>query len=631
MTGTADRGGPQGYPYDPYAPNGQDPYGRPEHPQQGYAYEGQDGHDAYGHDAYGQQQPGDPYTGGYPQEPYPQDPYAQPAHQQSAHQQQGYPQQGYHQQQAPAPQQGGYPQGYQQQGYPQQPQQGQQQGYYQQQPVGGQDPYAGHGQQGYVQDPYQQPSVPVQPVRQPPVPQPPLQHVAPVAAPPRPGPVRAPAPTVPAQPSEQVGGGREARRQAGDPNYETGEFTFVDEEAEESEDVIDWLKFAESRSEVRAERRRKLRNRLVALAVTVAVAGGGVGGYVWWTGRDSGASAAAAAGGRQVSVVHLRDLKGKVSTALLVDDVSGRKGTVLLLPDTLKLPGGDSGTTSTGTALDDLGPSGTREGLAAVLGAPVAGTWRLDTPYLTLLVAQLGGITVDTNAEVKDADGKVLAAAGKGTALNGQAAVAYATLQGPDEGRDAQLARFGQVMAAVLHAMPTDLTEATDDVHRMNAVLDPSLPEKALAGVLAQLAKQADAGHLGTQTLKAAADGTLDAAAGQQVKDVLGGTVKNATSTGSVPRVSFLNASGTGTAVNDASVQAMNAGMEVVPGSTKPGTAQAASEVRYTDDARAEAARTLAGALGLQPEAAKKVAGPQSTDLVVVLGKDYKGLPKADG
>ncbi|WP_405013357.1 LCP family protein [Kitasatospora sp. NBC_01539] len=640
MTGTADRGGPQGYPYDPYDPyaqNGQDPYGRPEHSQQGYAHDGRDGHDAYGH-----QQPRDPYTGGYPQEPYAQESYPQDPYGQVAHQQQGYPQQGYYQQaapqQAPAPQQGGYPQGYQQQGYPQQAQpqqpqqgqQGQQQGYYQQQPVGGQDPYAGHGgQQAYVQDPYQQPSVPVQPVRQPPVPQPPLQHVAPVAAPPRPRPAPAPAPA--AQPSEQVGGGREARRQAGDPNYETGEFTFVDEEAEESEDVIDWLKFAESRSEVRAERRRKLRNRLVALAVTVAVAGGGVGGYVWWTGRDSGAgAAAAAAGGRQVNVVHLRDLKGKVSTALLVDDVSGHKGTVLLLPDTLKLPGGESGTTSTGTALDDLGPSGTREGLAAVLGAPVAGTWRLDTPYLTLLVAQLGGITVDTNAEVKDADGKVLAAAGKGTALNGQAAVAYATLQGPDEGRDVQLARFGQVMAAVLHAMPTDLTEATDDVHRMNAVLDPSLPEKALAGVLAQLAKQADAGHLGTQTLKAAADGTLDQTAGQQVKDVLGGTVKNATSTGGAPRVSFLNASGTNTAVDAASVQAKNAGMDIVPGSTKPGTAQAASEVRYTDDARAEAARTLAGALGLQPEAAKKVAGPQSTDLVVVLGKDYKGLPDED-
>ncbi|MEV8095526.1 LCP family protein [Kitasatospora sp. NPDC085879] len=615
MTGTADRGGPQGYQHDPYG-QGYDPYGQQEWPQE--------------------QPQQDPYQQGYYQQPqqpqqpqaYQQDPYGQP-------QQDPY-QQGYYQEQ---PQQDPYQQGYYQQ--PQQPQ--------------GWDPYAGQGgQQGWVQDPYQQGGAPQQtpqqtpprqapghqPSRRPPVPQPPLQQVAPAvgaaaaagaatraAAPGRTA--AQPAAQPPAQPSEQVGGSRQARRPApgGEDAFATGEFTFVDEESESSEDVIDWLKFAESRSEVRAERRRRLRNRLIGLAATVAVVGAGVGGYLWWTGRNSAGSAAAAAGGRQVNVVHLRDLQGKVSTALLVNDASGHKGTVLLIPDTLRLPG-DSATTTVAKGLDDVGSSGTREGLATVLGAPVAGTWRLDTPYLTLLVAQLGGVKVDTNVEVKAADGKVLASPGKGVSLNGQAAVAYATLQAPGEGRDAQLARFGQVMAAVLHAMPTDLDEATEDVHRMNAVLDPSLPEKPLAGVLAQLAQQADGGHLNTELLKAKPDGTLDeATAGRQVKDVLGGTIKNATTSGSTTRVSVVDASGQAKAAESASVQITNTGMEVVPSSGKAGAAQATSEIRYTDDTRADAAKTLAGALGLKPEAVKKVTDPQNADLVVVLGKDYKGLP----
>ncbi|MFB7616747.1 LCP family protein, partial [Kitasatospora sp. NPDC056181] len=443
------------------------------------------------------------------------------------------------------------------------------------------------------------------------------------------------APARPEPPSEQVGGSRAARTggagKAPKDDYATGEFTFVDEEAEESEDVIDWLKFAESRSEVRAERRRKLRTRLIGAGVVLALAAAGAGGYLWFTGEDK-QSAASAAGPRQVNVVHLRDLTGKVSSALLVNDSAGHKGTVLLLPDTLRLPGpGDPPVTTVGQAMDSLGPSATRDGLATVLGAPVAGTWRLDTPYLELLVAQLGGVRVDTNAETHEggkADGKLLAAAGKNTLLSGKAAVAYATLQAPGENRDAQLARFGQVMDAVVRTMPTEFKDAKDDVHRMNAVLDPSLPEDALAGVLVQLAQQAKDGHLGTSALTVKPDGSLDeATAGKQVKDVLGSTVKSATTGDAPARVSIQDATGNDQAAAAAQVQVVNAGLTFVPGGAK-GTPQAASEIRYTDDARQAAAKSLAISLNLPETAAKKVTDAQNADLVLVLGKDYQP-PKA--
>ncbi|MER6396174.1 LCP family protein [Kitasatospora sp. NPDC001603] len=582
-----------------------DQYGQPVPPAQPYgqdqytAYQGQ-GQDQYqqAYQPYEQQQP--QQGGGYDQQQYDQyeqyDPYGQP--------QQGGGQ---------AYQQPGVYQGQYQQGY---------QPYEQQQPQQG----GGYDQQGGYEQQYATAPQPVvtEPVAEQPAPAPPRPRT------PRPGPAEA-APARPAAPSEQVGGSRAAKAAGGagktpTGDYPTGEFTFVDEEAEETEDVIDWLKFAESRSEVRAERRRKLRNRLVGVGVVLALAAAGTGGYLWFTGDKQ--SAATAAGPRQVNVVHLRDLQGKVSSALLVNDASGHKGTVLLLPDTLRLPGpGDPPVTTVGQAMDSVGPSATRDALATVLGAPVAGTWRLDTPYLELLVAQLGGVRVDTNAETHEGgkpDGKLLAAAGKNTLLSGKAAVAYATLQAAGEGRDAQLARFGQVMDAVVRTMPTEFKDAKDDVHRMNAVLDPSLPEDALAGVLVQLAQQAKDGHLGTTVLTVKPDGSLDeAAAGQQVKDVLGGTVKSATSADTPARVSIQDATGNDQAAAAAQVQVVNAGLTLIPGGTRT-AAQAASEIRYTDDARQAAAKSLALSLNLPETAAKKVTDAQNADLVVVLGKDYQ-------
>ncbi|MFE4517758.1 LCP family protein, partial [Kitasatospora sp. NPDC056783] len=447
-----------------------------------------------------------------------------------------------------------------------------------------------------------------------------------------PGPATGAVPAKSEPPSERVGGARagkagKAGSKAPGDGYTTGEFTFVDEEAEETEDVIDWLKFAESRSEVRAERRRKLRNRLIGLGVVVALAAGGAGGYFLLTGDKP--TAAAAAGGRQVNVVHLRDLQGKVSSALLVNDASGKKGTVLLLPDNLRLPGpGDPPVTTVGQAMDGVGASATREGLSTVLGAPVAGTWRLDTPYLELLVSQLGGVRVDTNAETHEGgkpDGKLLSAAGKNILLSGKAAVAYATWQAPGENRDAQLARFGQVMDAVVRTMPTEFKDAKDDVHRMNAVLDPSLPEDALAGVLVQLAQQAKDGHFGTAALTVKPDGSLDeATAGKQVKDVLGGTVKSAAAGDAPARVALQDANGSDAAAAAAQVQIVNSGLTFIPGGAKAAP-QATSEIRYTDDARQGAAKSLATSLGLPDTVVKKVTGDtQTADLLVVLGKDYQ-------
>lgn len=569
MTGTADRRGPEDGDWS----TGQHPHA---YGQQQQPYEGQYApYEQQGYVPYEQQQPYEPY-----QQPYEQQPYEQPY----------------------VP--------------------------YQQQPY--QEQYTPYEQQQYVQQPYDPYAQPPQAYQAPAEAPPEPPRVAPVL-PPRPRAATPPpaAPPAPAEPSEQVGGRRTVPKPArgGDQDpYQTGEFTFVDEEAEETEDVIDWLKFAESRSERRDERRRKLRNRAIGAAVALALVAGGGAGYVWLTGGfGNSQSAAAAAGPRSVIVVHLRDLQGKVSTALLVNDASGHKGSTLLLPETLLLPASaDTAATPLGQAMDSLGPAATRDGLAGLLGAPVAGTWRLDTPYLRLLVAQLGGVKVDTNAQVAGPDGKPLVEKGQQRTLTGDAAVAYATYQAPGENRSAQLARFGQVLEALIRTMPTALADATDDVHRMNAVLDPSLPEKALAGLLAELAQQAKDGHFSTGTLTVKPDGTLDeATAGAQVKDVLGGTVHAAAAVKATARVGIQDATGNDQSAAAAQIQVVNSGLTFVS-TAKASSTQATTEIRYTDDARAEAANSLAASFGLQPSAVKKVTDAQTVDILVVLGKDYQ-------
>ncbi|WP_035806153.1 LytR C-terminal domain-containing protein [Kitasatospora mediocidica] len=598
MTGSADRRGPEDGDWS----TGQYPQA-----QQGY---------------------GQPYE----QQPYEQqsyDPYAQQQHQQQPAQ--SYEQQGQYEQQYVQYQQQPYGQTYEQQSYDPYAQQHQQQ---HQAPQG----FVPYEQQPY--DPYAQPpqayAAPVQPVQpvQPAVPQAAAPQAPPVARPPRPRsapPAAAmPAAARPSAPSEQVGGRRSVAKPAqGDDQdpYQTGEFTFVDEQAEETEDVIDWLKFAESRTERRDERRRKLRSRAIGAVVALALVAAGGTGYLYFSGAlDGNQSAAAAAGPRSVVVVHLRDLQGNVSTALLVNDASGHKGSALMLPGDLQLPASaDAAASPLNKAMDGIGTAPTRDALGNLLGAPVAGTWRLDTPYLQLLVSQLGGIKVDTNVQILDGNGAVLVEKGQQRTLTGQTAVVYATYQAPGESPDAQLARFGQVLDALVRAMPTNLPDATDDVHRMNAVLDPSLPEKALAGLLVELSQQAQAGHFGVSTLAVRPDGTLDqAAAGPQVKDVLGGTVHTAAANSAPARVSILDASGNDQAAAAAQVQVVNAGLNFVPGGGKAPATQATSEIHYTDDARAAAAQSLASSLGLPATAVKKVTDAQIADLVVVLGKDYQ-------
>lgn len=413
------------------------------------------------------------------------------------------------------------------------------------------------------------------------------------------------------------------------PEYRTEQFSFIEEPDEDSEDVIDWLKFSESRTERRDERKRKGRNRVVALVVAVVLTAAGVAGYLWFAG-SGGEKAPVAAGGaqkRDVIVVHLRQTQGGgSSTALLVDNETTRKGTTILLPNSLAVAREGGGSTTLGKSVQDDGTGATRDALNTLLGADIKGSWRLDTPYLENLVELVGGIAVDTDTDVAAAKAGETPVVRKGAAqdLSGQMAVAYATYRAPGEAPDKQLARFGQVMQAVLKKLSADTGATTKTVESLAQIPDPSLSVEQLGASLAQLAALAKKGSYDTSVLPVQADGTLgDKATEGVVKEVLGGTVKN-TDRNTAPRVSVKNATGNKGATGSALVTLVNGGYTAVDGGTG-GPAGAASAVTYADERRAAEAREVAKTLGLPAAAVKQAKGASNADVTVVLGKDYKG------
>lgn len=415
--------------------------------------------------------------------------------------------------------------------------------------------------------------------------------------------------------------------------YRTEQFSFVEEPTDDSEDVIDWLKFTESRTERREEAKRRGRNRWTALfVVLVLVAVGGVG-WLWYAGKlpgmgpESGGGAASAAGQqRDVIVVHLRSTEdGSSSTALLVDNAEAGRGTMVLLPNSLAVSTESGGTTTLAKSVQDEGAAPTRESLDRLLGADIKGTWRLDTPYLETLVEMAGGISVDTDTSVPAAKrgGKPQVEQGRAQNLDGRAAVAYATYRAPGETQRVQLARFGAVMEQTLQELSTDPDAVTKRVEALGQVADPSLSEAQLGASLAGLAQRADKGAYATRTLPVRANGTLSRSTAEGlVKKVLGGTVSNSDPDG-VLRVKVTDASGSRGSAQAASAALVNSGCTVIDGAR--GGARARSVVTYADPGQQAKAAEVATTLGLPDSAVRHGRAAANAEVSVVLGRDYKG------
>ncbi|WP_436777969.1 LytR C-terminal domain-containing protein [Yinghuangia sp. YIM S09857] len=407
--------------------------------------------------------------------------------------------------------------------------------------------------------------------------------------------------------------------------YAADEFDFVDDDAEESEDVIDWLKFAETRSERRDERRRQLRNRAIGLVAVLVVAAVAVGGYFaydkWWGGDSK--QAAQATGG--AVLIQLRGADGTTTaSAVLADDpVRGSASMMTVASATIVNTAGGGPMPIADVMVND-GTGASRDALAQLMGVQLNGSWVVSEPVLQGLVDMVGGIELNADAEVKAPDGAVLLPAGPSANVRGNAARAYAALRinGEPPARGAE--RFGRVLQGVLKVLPNDPAYVADVLRNLANIADPSLPDDRLARVLTSMAKAVQTQKFKSADLPVRPDGILDvAAAGPIVKDLLGGSVTVAKADGPA-RVMITDASGKGGAQEAARVKVVNAGYSYVPGGAVEPKARPTSAVQYSDDARREAAVQTALTLGLPEAVVQKIEGEMLADVVVTLGQDYK-------
>jgi anionic cell wall polymer biosynthesis LytR-Cps2A-Psr (LCP) family protein len=439
----------------------------------------------------------------------------------------------------------------------------------------------------------------------------------------------------------QQGPPGQAPRREQSPGYDTEQFAFVEEQDGESEDVIDWLQFTENRTERREEAKRRARARMTAVLVVLALVVVAGGGYLWYAGKlpflsssdtAQGTDVAAGAQKRDVIVVHLHSTKGTdTSTLLLVDNATTKQGSAVLLPNSLALTDQDGNTTTLGQSVGDDGSSGTRESLDTVLGTRIEGTWRLDTPFLQILVDMVGHIEVDTDTDVPDPkapDEGALVHKGDQQTLSGKMATAYATYRGAGEPQSAQLERFGQVMQGVLRKLSSDKEGTTRTVQTLGQIIEPPLTDEDLGSFLAGLADRAKGGDYRSTVLPVEPDGTLGEKAGQEiVGKVLGGQAKSPAEEGDGVRVSLRNATGGKTDAKKhpladlARVALVNGGYTyVAAGST---ATAAASQVRYAEAGDKDEAIEVARTLGLPESSVAKGRTAANADVTVVLGQDY--------
>ena len=455
-----------------------------------------------------------------------------------------------------------------------------------------------------------------------------LDDDEPPAAAPSPEPA-APAAEAPAAPSGA------SARPADKDGYRAGDFAFVDEADEP--DVKGWLSFSESRADSRAERLRKMRVRLIALGVVLVLVGAGVGVYMWLGGSVPGLTTPTAT--KSMILFRLDDADGdSVGDALMVtqrggstDGTATGTGALVIIPAQMQIDDEGFGSQPFGGNMASQQPPAGSDVVADTLGVTPDGVWTMTETVLDIFVNDLGGITLTTNTAIPASTADPKGVSQGSVTLNGDQAVAYATYTAPGEAATAQSARFGQVLNALVGAIPEQSNAVGAYLKNLALIPDPSLPMSSLAPILAALATQQNAGKVTVATLPLTSGNTLNATgAAEIVSKLLGGTLKAGASAGQAARVLVQN--GTGASTSDgaklmaaAQAKLVNAGYTYNAGDVV--AAQATTKVEVASSSDQSLAQQVAASMGLGGSAVEVVSSLTSVDdVTVVLGKDWTSL-----
>ena len=422
--------------------------------------------------------------------------------------------------------------------------------------------------------------------------------------------------------------------------YSAADFAFLEEDT--GHDVKGWLTFVESRKDSRADRLRRFRMQLIAIVASVVVVVAGIGAYFLFSGGTLGASAPA----KSAILLQISNSTGNaVADALLVTDSSATsgtgtaktvtgKGSAVLIPSQLEVNTTGFGLQPFGGDMAQSVPAADKETVADTFGVTVDGVWRMDEVTFAGLIDEIGGIKLTANAAVPAVTVTPTAAAipaGAGKLTGGQA-IAYGTYAAKGEAPGAQSDRFGQVVAALLAALPNDAVAVTSYLNHLGIVDDPALPESKLSPILAALATEQQAGAFTAKVLPVRTDGSNELdfqAAAPIVSSLLGGAL-TAGAPGKVSRVLVEDATGSANTRSQAvrgaaQAKLANSGYTFLDGSTV--AVRTTSVVEVGSDAQKDAAVQIAETLGLQAINVKVVSGMSTfSDVTVILGTDWPKL-----
>ncbi|MGJ7442871.1 LCP family protein [Aquipuribacter sp. MA13-6] len=360
-------------------------------------------------------------------------------------------------------------------------------------------------------------------------------------------------------------------------------------------------------------------------------------------GQDDTAALAPAAGAatQQTSALTLTGPDGAVAAAAVLGVDSARLST-LLLPADLLLTVADAGDVSLSQAVA-LGPEAVRRGLEDTLLLRVDQVVLLQPQQVATLVDAAGGVVLDVGTQVVTDD--VVVAAGEDQRLSGAQAVAYATLQADGEPVETGLARFGDVLAALLEALPQEQDAAATALAAAQVSAgasgggDGAGPE-ALPALVATAAQRSGSGSTqavvlpttevtaGQTDLRGVDEGSVEAALGTR----FAGARLPVAAVGDV-RVVVRNGTGGSGLVGRARDLLVGAGLRYSGGGNAAQFGQESTAVLVASEEPEDRAQGEAVALALGvPEGALQVNAEAmvDTDVVVVLGDDFAAATQDD-
>jgi anionic cell wall polymer biosynthesis LytR-Cps2A-Psr (LCP) family protein len=371
-------------------------------------------------------------------------------------------------------------------------------------------------------------------------------------------------------------------------------------------------------------------------SVIAALTAGGEGPTDRQIAAKKSASASAA---QHTLLVQAAAPDGTAAATALVGLTPARKtATAVLVPSGLLVDVASSGNMPLGEALTLSSEAASSDALSDLLGVRVQNHWVLSSTGLAALVDKVGGVQaqVDADVVVKDAQGHETVLARPGSQrLAGPAAAAYATYLAEGESDTARLARFNEVLDAVVRALPGSPAQVARTLTALGEGSQSDLEPAQLAARVGALRTAAATGGVRYEVLPTneidtgsavGSYGLNSAKVGALLQSFFSGSLQT-DATGDSVRVLVENGVGTPDLIEHARGKLVAVGLRFVNGGNAAALNDEPSVVLIEDGSEKGTKRgqRVAAALGLADTSIEvNPRGQTVADVIVILGSDFK-------